>query len=146
MVELIWPKPNLVYTWQCSWSFMMYCPVCNLVFGLWLKEGYRDRNVKVSINLTHLWPFMKSKFNLKSDRVNVVAPASPLSVCFMYPMSWRYSTIWDRKGWPGSEIQMYYGWKQRVNIRLSSKVFIKPLHWGNPPMKCKSEKSFFRAK
>ena len=25
------------------------------------------------------------------------------------PTSGRYSTYWDRKGWPGSEIQMYYG-------------------------------------
>ena len=32
-----------------------------------------------------------------------------LSVCFIYPMSGRYSKNWDRKGWPGSEIQMYYG-------------------------------------
>ena len=29
-----------------------------------------------------------------------------LSVCFIYPMSGRYSKNWDRKGWPGSEIQM----------------------------------------
>ena len=27
---------------------------------------------------THLWPFSKSKFNLKSDRVNLVALASPI--------------------------------------------------------------------
>ena len=63
--------------------------------------------------LTHPWPFSKSKFNLKSDRVNLVAPASHglvlLSVCLIYPMSGRYSTNWDRKGWPGSEIQMYHG-------------------------------------
>ena len=32
-----------------------------------------------------------------------------LSDCFIYPMSGRYSTNWDQKGWPGSEIQMYYG-------------------------------------
>ena len=28
--------------------------------------------------IPHLWPFSKSKFNLKSDRVNLVAPASPI--------------------------------------------------------------------
>ena len=28
--------------------------------------------------LTHLWPFSKSKFNLKSDCVYLVAPASPI--------------------------------------------------------------------
>ena len=33
--------------------------------------------------LTHLWPFSKSKFNLKSDRVNLVAPASPIE-CLLY--------------------------------------------------------------
>ena len=27
---------------------------------------------------THLWPFSKSKLNLKSDRVNLVAAASPI--------------------------------------------------------------------
>ena len=32
-----------------------------------------------------------------------------LKVCFICPMSGRYSTNWDRKVWPGSEIQMYYG-------------------------------------
>ena len=32
-----------------------------------------------------------------------------INACFVYPMSGRYSTNWDRKGWPGSEIQMYYG-------------------------------------
>ena len=29
-------------------------------------------------NITHPWPFSKSKFNLKSDRINVAAPASPI--------------------------------------------------------------------
>ena len=32
---------------------------------------------------THPWPFSKSKFNLKSDRVNLVAPASPIE-CLLY--------------------------------------------------------------
>ena len=67
-------------------------------------------NVKIIFLKTHLTllsPF--SKFNLKFDRVNLVAPAFLLSVCFIYPMCGRYSTNWDRKDWPGSEIQMYYG-------------------------------------
>ena len=74
-----------------------------------LKSSY-DVTLSISyLQLTpQIWPFSKSKFNLKSDRVNLVAPAST-SVCFIYPMSGRYSTNWDRKGWPGSEIQMYYG-------------------------------------
>ena len=59
---------------------------------------------------TYLWPFSKSKLNLKSDRVNLVAPALVLlSVCFIYPMSGQNSTNWNQKGWPGSEIQKYYG-------------------------------------
>ena len=32
---------------------------------------------------THTWPFSKSKFNLKPDRVNLVAPASPIE-CLLY--------------------------------------------------------------
>ena len=48
-----------------------------------------------SLHITHLCHFSKSKFNLKSDRVNLVAPAS---FCFIYPKSGRYSTNWDRKG------------------------------------------------
>ena len=43
-------------------------------------------------------PFSKSKFNLKSDPVNLVAPASPIDICFIYPMSERYSTNWNQKG------------------------------------------------
>ena len=40
----------------------------------------------------------------------VISPFYSLltGVCFICPMSRRYSTNWDRKGWPGSEIQMYY--------------------------------------
>ena len=64
---------------------------------------------------THLWPFSKTKFNLKSDRVNLVAQ---LSVCFIYPMSGRYNTNWDRKSWPSSEIQMYYGCSCGVEVGL----------------------------
>ena len=45
----------------------------------------------------------KSKFNLKSDRVNYVAPASPIE-CLLYLLNVR--AIQYK---PGSEIQMYYG-------------------------------------
>jgi len=34
---------------------------------------------------TPLWPFSKSKFNLKSDRVNLVAPASPIECLLHLP-------------------------------------------------------------
>ena len=36
-----------------------------------------------SLQSTHLWPFCKSEFNLKSDRVNLVALASPIE-CLLY--------------------------------------------------------------
>ena len=45
-----------------------------------------------------LRPFRKSKFNLMPDRVNLVAPASPIECPLYFPMSGRYSTNWDRKG------------------------------------------------
>ena len=38
---------------------------------------------KNSILFTHPWPFSKSKFNLKSDSINLVAPASPIE-CLLY--------------------------------------------------------------
>ena len=44
-------------------------------------EGYDVVSLKpvdITSENTHLWPFSKSKFNLKSDRVNLVAPASPI--------------------------------------------------------------------
>jgi len=43
-----------------------------------------------SLYVKHLCPFSKSKFNF-------LAPASPVYRA-------RYSTNWDRKGWPDSEI------------------------------------------
>jgi len=39
--------------------------------------------IVVSSNDTQLWPFSKSKFSLKSNRVNLVAPASP-NECLLY--------------------------------------------------------------
>ena len=42
-----------------------------------------------------------------------------LIVCFINPMSVRYSTNWDRKGWPGSEIKMYYGWPCTMYICIT---------------------------
>ena len=49
--------------------------------------------------VTHLWPFSKSKFNLAPS--TLLHRLVILSVFFIYPMSGRYSTNWDRKGWPG---------------------------------------------
>ena len=39
----------------------------------------------VCLGQTHLWPFSKSKFNVKSDRVNLVAPASPIKYLLYLP-------------------------------------------------------------
>ena len=73
--------------------------------ALYLKAGVHTSYYSSPRHYTHLCPFSKSKFNLyeaiKSDHVNLVAPVSPIHRA-------RFSTNWDRKGWPGSEIQMYY--------------------------------------
>ena len=37
------------------------------------------------LHFTHLWPFTKRKFNLKSDRVNLVAQASPIECLLHIP-------------------------------------------------------------
>ena len=47
-------------------------------------------------------PLVKVNSTYMKHKVNLVAPASPVHRV-------RYSTNWDRKGWPGLEIQMYYG-------------------------------------
>ena len=46
-----------------------------------------------------------------------------LIVCFIYPMSGRYSTKWDWKGWPSSE--MYYGclWSWYMMVKRVSFCF-----------------------
>ena len=52
-----------------------------------------------------------------------------LSVC-IYIMSGRYSTIWDQKGWPGSEIQMYYGcpWNRQFMNLAQVTLHLKKIH------------------
>ena len=68
-------------------------------------------------------PDSKSKFNLGLTTSTLLHRLVLLSVCFIYPMSGRYNTNWDRKGWPGSEIQMYYGcpWTERKYMLYFSK-------------------------
>ena len=51
------------------------------------------------------WPFSKSKLNLKTDRVNLVAPASPIECLLYLPNVRRYSTNCDRKGWPARKFK-----------------------------------------
>jgi len=53
-----------------------------------------------------------------------------LSVCFIYPMSGRYSTNWDQKRWPGSEIQMYFGCPWNSLFLLSGAYTGIYLVWG----------------
>ena len=53
---------------------------------------------------------MKHKFDL----INLVAQASPVHKA-------RYSTNWDRKGLPGSEIQMYYDYLCHMYIYMLRK-------------------------
>ena len=80
--------------------------ICETISKYWRILHEDDR--------THLWLFSKIEFNLKSDPVNRLVL---LSVCFIYPISWRYSINWDRKGLPGSEIQMYYGLPKKPRSR-----------------------------
>ena len=72
------------------------------------------------------WPFSKSKFNLKSDRVNLVAPASPISVCFIYPMSGRYSTAETGKVDPARKFKCATA-VRALEIFLYSKIAEVPL-------------------
>ena len=36
----------------------------------------------------------------------------------------RYSTNWDRKGWPGSEIQMYYSFPWNIQFLLLNPTYL----------------------
>ena len=87
-----------------SWFYFRTYPYFETITRIQLMSRFRKYPGFETITgfqlITHRWPFSKSKFILKSDRVNLVAPASPVH---------RYSKNWDRKGWPSSEIQMYYG-------------------------------------
>ena len=62
----------------------------------------------MKMQITHPWPFSKSKFNLKSDRVNFTAPAIPIECLLHLPNDRAIQYKLGRKSWPGSEIQMYY--------------------------------------
>ena len=99
--------------WKITHFWNVFWRICNS------ERLCYKRNFKVS--------FSKCKFYLKSDHVNLLHRLALLSVCFIYPMSGRYSTIRDQKGWPGSEIQMYYG--------CPCKGKIVNLHWGSPELK-----------
>ena len=66
------------------------------------------------LNELDLNPFSKSKFNLYE--------ASSLTVSTLLHrivLSLELGTNWDRKGWPGSEIRMYYGCPVDGTVRVS---------------------------
>jgi len=75
-----------------------------------------------------------------SDRIYLVAPAGPIE-CLIYPMYGQYSTNWERNGWPGSEIQMYYGYTCLVfsvwltNFKLT--IFTSFLNFGGKTIRIK---------
>ena len=51
---------------------------------MWVLFIVYDKAINLGENgVTHLWPFTKSKFNLKSEPVNLAAPASPIE-CLPY--------------------------------------------------------------
>ena len=58
-----------------SMAKQTYLQTCT---GLLTKDETIQRRL-----YTHPWPFSKNKFNLKSDRVNLVAPTSPIE-CLLY--------------------------------------------------------------
>ena len=64
--------------------------VVNNYWTLYIKKFKECLEVE---SYTHPWPFSKSKFNLKSDRVNLVAPA----------MSYLVSALFTRC--PGDTVQ-----------------------------------------
>ena len=81
-----------------------FCPFGQAVWAAVAKMKIYERR---ALLYTHLWSLSKSKFNLKSTASTLLHRLVLLNVCFIYPMSGRHSKNWDRKGWPGSENQMY---------------------------------------
>ena len=69
--------------------------------------------------VTHTWPFSKSKFNLKSDHVNLVEPAIPIKCLLQLPnvRATQNNLGPERLTW--LEIQMYY-YVVRENIEQQS--------------------------
>ena len=64
-----------------------YCHLCieghlELQLSFFCGNPFTELLTKLGL---HLWPFSKSKFNLKSDRVNLVAPASPIKCLLHLP-------------------------------------------------------------
>ena len=68
--------------WTVPWWFSVFVDQTNLKI-IWKFSLSQYRCLWTPSLLTHPWPFSKSKFNLRSDRVNLIAPASPIE-CLLY--------------------------------------------------------------
>ena len=72
---------------------------------------------------THLWPFNKSKINLKSDRFNLPAPVSPFT-CLAYLTNVRaiQYKLGPERLTRRSEIQIYYGcpWEEHKRFEFQN--------------------------
>ena len=77
------------------------------------------KNIKMTLARTSN-PLVKVNSTWSLTASTLLHPLVILSVCFIYTMSGCYSTNWDRKGWLGSEIQMYYGCPCLIKIRTTS--------------------------
>ena len=90
---------------QLSRISILY-PCYSLIPGAKFKLEARNQQISCSFRQSipfDFHPFMDchpTNMTIKSDCVNLVPPTSPVHRA-------RYSTNWDRKGWPGSEIPMY---------------------------------------
>ena len=99
--KFCWRYDFLTYYWLKKKNFVNF-PNALLLINITLLLGTLNVRQKTKSNLcthypvslfvytlhTHLWPFSNCKLNLKSDRVNLVAPAMSYWVSgFIYPMS-----------------------------------------------------------
>ena len=81
---------------KCDYAIQKYLSlndqIVHILYRVWFVQATHDRRILVSSKkwqfgndklVTQLWPFSKSKFNRKSDCVNLIAPASPIE-CLLY--------------------------------------------------------------
>ena len=77
-------KPIATSLYQENGIILTFLEIWYLLKIIDLFSGHPKFLKKNSLRGTaHPWPSSKSKFNLKSDRVNIVAPASPIE-CLLY--------------------------------------------------------------
>ena len=105
LIQLCKLSINIVFILKYPWYFLKY-PWYFLKY-LWYFE--LKWYARLNSNSRTSDPLVNVNSNLSLTASTLLHRLVLLSVCFIYPMSGRYSTNWDRKGWPGSEIQMYYG-------------------------------------